>query len=230
MAIVSEKYKLAYFPIHKAANTSLKEMMYQIEYDRPFKAASEKREMKKRVHSFFAQTAAFSKEELKSLDGYWRFSVVRDPVQRIISCYTNRMDQWSKAFKKALENEERRETLLADGIEAYPSAEAFFLNLAAYRKNFVRVRRHTDLSSVFLGPDLNSFDGIYPIENLDQLKAELSERIGKPVEIPKTNRSRKSVTKFSPEALDALFEYAEPEYEFLSEFYSRQETERKLLS
>lgn len=217
MVMVSATHKLAFFPVPKVACTTLKRVIYRVENGHAFRM--DKHDGK--TIQLCYPTADFAQHQLDALQDHWKFAVVRDPAKRIISAYTNKIRAWSVRFSKALEQGNRRDALRADGIEAEPTLDAFLLNLAAYRRHFAPVRHHTDAHTVFLGNDLSAFDKVFRIEEMEDLRAELSRRLGHDVKFPKANPSTSRAEPQTQAARDALMEFVAPDYAFLSRFYPR---------
>ena len=217
MVMLSDKYRLAYFPVPKAACTTMKRVIYRLENDRPFKMAQH--DGKTIQRSF--PTQDFTPETCAGLGDHWKFAVIRDPARRIISAYNNKIRPWSNRIAAALDRPERGDALRADGIEPAPSIDAFLLNLHAYRRHFTPIRHHTDPHQVFLGTDLSAFDRIYRIEEMEVLRADLSQRVGREVVLPSANSSSRKDEPTSSAARDALMAFVDAEYDFLSDFYPR---------
>ncbi|WP_417271392.1 sulfotransferase family 2 domain-containing protein [Celeribacter sp.] len=227
MPMLSEKHRIAYFSVPKAACTSLKRAMYKIENGRSYRAFRRANNVDQTLQQAFP-SQPFDRSSMEGLDDYWTFTVVRDPATRVISAFHNKLSIWSRVFAAALADEARRDESIANGIEEKPTLERFILNIQAYRKAFTRVRRHTDMASVYLGNDLSVFSKVYPIERMKDVHADLEKRVGKTIKIPKANTSPKPKLELSPKAVNALLDYATPDYEFLAEFYSRQDAEKAL--
>jgi hypothetical protein len=217
MPILSRRHKIAYFPIPKAACTSLKMAMFSVEHDRSFTPSKGK----KSVHKVLPR-AGFTPGDFDDLEGFWKFAVVRDPASRIISAYNNRIVIWTKKIARMLENPAERERLLDDGILPHqPTLIEFCLRLEPYRRALKTIRLHTDPSQVFMGPDLAAYDRIYPIEELAQFEADMSQRLGRPFALPHSNKSGTVDLTMNEASTDALQRFTAPEYAYPAPFYPR---------
>lgn len=224
MVMRADKYGLAYFPVPKAACTTLKRVMHRLENGRPYHPVlHDGKNIQRRYPN-----EDFTPEIMASLSSHWKFTVIRDPARRIISAYNNKIGPWSVRIAEALQRPDRVEALRTDGIEAEPDIDAFILNLDAYRRNFADIRHHTDPHRVFLGDDLSVFDRIYRIEEMDLLRGELSRRSGGEVIFPKANSSSRRLEPTTPAARDALMAFVDPEYDFLADFYPRRASSHSL--
>ncbi len=215
MVMRSDKHKLAYFSVPKAACTTLKRVIFQVDEGRPFRMADQGGTA---LHRSFP-TQDYSASTMQGLGDHWKFTVIRDPARRILSAYNNKIGIWSARIARALKRPDRRDALLADGIEEHPSLDAFLLNIDAYRRHFKSIRHHTDLHQVFLGPDLSAFDQIYRIEEMEDLRQELSRRVGRNVKFPQANTSTTKAEPATQAARDALMDYVASDYAYLSRFY-----------
>jgi hypothetical protein len=214
---MSTRHKIAYFPVPKAACTSLKLAMFDIENGRRYRRKENER---LRIQLAYP-TASFVKYDLTGLDDYWKFAMVRDPVKRIISAYTNKFDRWTDLITQQIANPKVRDELLADGIlPEPPSLIEFSLRIEAYRKHSKPIRHHTEPFEKLLGPDLDFFDKVYCLENLQPFLEDISHRIGRPFEMPHSNASSTADRTMNDAATAALLAYTAPDYAYLSRFYT----------
>jgi chondroitin 4-sulfotransferase 11 len=77
---ILEKNKAIYIPIEKVANTSLKRAFYYIENNKVPKKIHVKNNFKN-----------VSKEKLLNYGDYFKFTFVRNPYDRLVSCYFNKI-------------------------------------------------------------------------------------------------------------------------------------------
>lgn len=214
MSVVLSNFKIVYMPIPKAACTSVKAALASVDPDCPL-TNEQIQQNSSIVHSFY-QTSRFRPHRWEQfLDGsWWRFAVVRDPLKRLLSVYTDRV-----IGRQELRNSPRlrkRSDLLVD-----PDPDFFFENLMEYIRNSSVVKHHALPSNLFIGPKPIAFDRIYKTDELNVLADDLSERLGQSIAIPRFNTSQTSlsVSDLSPKAVSVIRERLEPEYEHLSEFF-----------
>ena len=84
--------------------------------------------------------------------------------------------------------------------------------------------------SVFLGPDLSYFSRVYPIENISDLVAYLSQKVGKTLI---AGREQTGGRKIRFEDLDRgarlrLLQYVAPDYALLQGYYSPKPLDARL--
>lgn len=203
MVMILKPYGLAYFPIPKVANTTIKNGIREVVPGSEIIDNGNKR-MSARLREMTR--------------GMRRIVVVRDPVERAISGWANRV-----IHERDVERSSISRTLLTPfGLGPKPDADTFFLNLGKYMLANNRVRRHLLPQASYLGDDLSFFDEVYRIDELDRLNADLSTLIGKPVTFGRhqTGGPKLRFSDLSRPAAEALMRHLEPDYSLLSSFYS----------
>lgn len=174
MAVELRNHNIVYFPVPKTACTSLKMLFFQMNEGRIFEKYTKDGKLM-HIHNAAYGSPTFWDVDHKSFADMTRIAVIRDPIGRLLSAYSNRV-----RFHREL-SEARIDTDLAERLKIHPdpSPDEFFGNLEKYRILSNSIRHHTDLTSVFLGPNLAYFKKIYRIEELDKLTADLSGTLGK---------------------------------------------------
>lgn len=211
MPIALETPRVAYQALPKAACTSVKQALAQID---PGVALPHAGIGLKDAHDRYP-TVRFQPRAWQRLSGAWRFCVVRDPAKRMMSCYTDIVQR-----RDALRHSprlRRRGDLPLD-----PDANTFFANIAEYRARSSLVKHHALGAAIFLGPDLaRDYDRVFRTSELAELAAELSERSGQWVMMPRANRSEGGlcIHDLSGEAVDVIRPILEEEYALLSGYF-----------
>ncbi len=207
----SERLKIAYFPIPKCACTSLKNILYYLEFQEKFPQKVEK------IHRFWGQ----KKEEINSelLTEYFKFVVIRDPIKRFLSCYRNRI-----VYHKDLSKDKDRnvEQFRKFGLPKYPKLNFFVKHLEKYIMLSKNTKHHFDPQSQLLINDLNFYDFVCPIEEMEFLRRKLSEIAGEEVYFPQYQTGGPSITlkNLTKESLSKLIEFYAADYEILKKYYS----------
>jgi hypothetical protein len=88
--IINHHYKVIYFPIPKVASTTVKRVLHQ---PGDFQDPSIK------IHQIEFPTIKLS--EIKNFGDYKKFAIVRDPYDRMVSCYKDKIIRWYE-WKKQL--------------------------------------------------------------------------------------------------------------------------------
>ncbi len=230
MVVVSNTYRIAYFPIPKVACSSLKKAMHGLvkgtEYDDLRDGEN--------VHAIFP-TRPLKKSRLTSLKGYFKFAVIREPTQRILSAYSNKiltkdnLPDINKQFRTKLAERlvflSKYNTTEFRQLPVRPDVDTFVRLLELYNAKYTLIYGHTRPTSYFLGHDLSQFDRIYTLAELPQLKQDISVIIGRPWHIPRSNVTTKD-RKVSTDALsDAgfhqLMDYLADDYRLLADYFPK---------
>jgi hypothetical protein len=204
--------KIGYFPIPKVACTSIKEFMYEVEYHEPFKPKGKI----KHVHTYFQKR--FSGEKLESYN--FSFVVIRDPIKRFLSAYSNRVTHHKELSQEFILS---RFPQYAERLPFHnPSLQQFIDHIDTYMQ-IPPIQHHIEPVSVHLTAEqLQQFSNIYPIENISSLEADLSAVLDCDV---KFGRSQTGGRKFSLGELnlsqiETLLDFYAEDYQMLGEFYS----------
>lgn len=228
MAIVLENYGIAYFPIPKVACSSLKTALYELAFGKPFV----REDAGKSIHQIFP-TKPFSRREFQRLTGHFKFAVIRDPIDRILSAYSNKIaDQDNLTIlnrsirvklAEALVRFSRIDAKAYRSLEAKPHVDFFVKNIDLYNAKYPLIYGHTRPTSYYLGNDLSQFDRIYTISELPTLQKDISEIVGRDWEVKRENvsgsRSKASVADLSEEGFQALMNYLRADYGLLADYF-----------
>ena len=201
MVLVLRSAGLAYFPVPKCANSSIRQTLAALAEDE--------------ADLIRTWNAPMSPRMRRLARGCHRIAVVRDPVQRILSAYGDRVVGRGVVTRTTT----GRVAAWLGGLDPEPDIETFFDRFTRYRFLNDKIRRHTDLQRHYLGDDLDWFDRVYTLEETDRLAADLSERLGRPVTLP---RLKAEGPKFTPDDLaprhrDLLARYTAPDRALLAQ-------------
>lgn len=144
MPVISHPLHLVYFDIPKVACTSLKVLMWELDNGAPFRTRQEMTRLdrvRRRLGMDTAprvsgsihyvpgyQTWSFARVQTLDLpEGYDRITVLRDPIARISSAWTNKMSQDVFAARDEVED------LHNEGLSDAPGFGAFIDNFERYR-------------------------------------------------------------------------------------------------
>lgn len=208
MVVAIETRKIAYFPVPKAGCSSVKAALARIEDG---VAPSEADHAA--LHQRFP-TRRFRLARFRDYDGWWRFTVVRDPIRRLMSVYTDRVVK-----RKDLHSSRRMRH--QDVLPMDPDPDFFFLNLDAYRRTASVIQHHTMPASRFIGRYPSRFDKVFRTDDLQLLAKELSARSDEDIQIPRMNRSnvRLEFSDLNAATRDALRPGLAGEYALLERFF-----------
>lgn len=146
---ISHQHKLLYMPLPKSGCTTIKKLLWYMDSGFPVKGD---------IHNAF-YTEDFNNllqiltdDKVKS---YYKFCVVRDPVDRLISAYNHRV---------LVKGEIRDNPQIS--ITSDPPFFEFVNNLEKYRSIPV-IDHHVSPMCRWLGTDANYYDKIYKLRDID---------------------------------------------------------------
>lgn len=222
MPIRIDTFGLEYFWAPKVACTSVKMFLYEAEQGRPWDPEEWNGW---EVHRYWRMERGFDPEfETVTQADYgtpgdlWRFGIVRDPIKRILSAFSNRVE-YHRDIGGGMR---KRWQAFRSGLSTRPSLERFVMKYDEFRAFHSSIRHHTRPQSDFLGPDLGRLDAVYPIERLGDLHQELARRTGLTAPFPReqTGGRKYDVTDLSDRAYARLLEITKPEYDYLGGLYA----------
>lgn len=213
MAVVVDPHKLAYMPVPKAACSSVKAALAvvdpRVDHGREIFAADPTV-----VHRIYP-TLRFRRHRWVAYHDFFRFTVIRDPLQRLLSVYSDLvagrdMIRTARSFKRG-----------NPSLPSDPDPDFFFRHLDEYAALVSVIKHHALPQIVFTGPKLERFSKVYRTAEIDALAADLSELTGTMVKVPRMNRSRRALefSDLSPTGQAALRARLEPEYAHLAQHY-----------
>lgn len=241
MTLTLPAYRLAYTPIPKVACSSIKRAVYELMFGEPFSPSHLRVRLKGgRVHGVLP-SLPFDAGAFAKLEGFWTFAVIRDPAERILSVWADKVAGGktgprlavpaprnpvrNAALKLREARHRRRNAGTVGDLPLEPSLDDFVLHLDAYRAGFQVIEHHTQPMAWHLGPDLAAYDAVYRLNEIDALQQALSERVGRPVTIPHVNASKAKLKprldQLSDEAFTALMDRLASDYALLSRYFDR---------
>ncbi len=166
-------WSIGYQPVPLAASTAVKQALFLLATGYPFSDATSGGAAT--IHQYFEQRSA-------DVSGAWfRFTVVRNPIDRFVANYEACVVRARELSLEALCLGRPPKAAVRLGKLADPSLEAFAANFDAYLKFPSVARRFRPLASC-LAP-LGAFDAIYRIEDLDKLGRDMRERVNRPFDL-----------------------------------------------
>ncbi|MGH1414623.1 MAG: sulfotransferase family 2 domain-containing protein [Pelagimonas sp.] len=215
MVIAVEAHKLAYMALPKAGCSSVKEALAHLD---PSVEKPRKEDVTVYTWHDVYPTKRFRPHRFQDYADYWRFCVVRDPIKRLLSVYTNRVVQFGD-LRNSTKLREGRDWL--SDVSREPSPDEFFQNLDVYKRASSSIKHHAIEAWLFVGRDLGAYNKVYKTEDLGQLGYDLSLLTRQPVDMPRRNNSEMTldIADLQDKTIDAIRPFLDGEYAFLSEFY-----------
>lgn len=193
----------------KVACTSIKHSLYTATEGKKF--TREENEGKS-VHRYF-------KERLQDISGCeFRFVILRDPIKRFLSAYSNRV-----CFHKELSQDfiKHRFPDMEKDIPIFSPGLGQFIDHFDTYKKVGPIHHHCKPTSDWL-TDLSYFTHVYSFEQIKDAQTDLSNHMNTVVEFPRlqTGGRKIKLADLSQAQLDFLFDYYAKDYELLSDYYS----------
>ncbi len=203
--------RIAYMAVPKAACTTVKSMLATIDPD--LDESIDRNVDVQAAHAIYP-TQRFRPHRFAKTEGYYRFTVVRDPLKRLLSVYTNRV-----VDLKELHASPRLRA--QDELPLDPDPDTFFANLDTYREKSSSIRHHTMPVWLFTGSKLDVYTDVYRTGQIEELADILSGIAEHPVTIPHANKSSHSldIDDLKPATRDDIRERLAEEYSFLSGYF-----------
>jgi len=168
MAIHVTKFKMSFFNVPKCASSTLRHFFFEVENGFVFRSFTLNGK-KFGLNTLYGALPFEQAKEAVSEDS-WTATLVRDPMERVVSCYRNRVVA-HKVLEKAAPSK-----LVERGLSATPDLANFIERLEDYQAVSFPVLHHSRKLSHFLGDDPSFYHKIYGI---DALKSKLAEDVRK---------------------------------------------------
>lgn len=216
-AVELPEHKLVFFAAPKVASSSIKKMFFELFFDQPFEAINPDGSMY-RIHRDFSGSRRFHAVAQGKYDDWTKITLVRDPVERLLSAYSNKVVDVGMLSEKWLDPK-AAENL---GVKMNPPLYYFVRNLDKYRILSRSIWHHTDPFTCFLGHDLGYFDRVFSFMELPDLVDFVSNHTGKKAILPISTNSAKTKCSFSDlgiEAKKSLLTFCAGDYALLRDYY-----------
>ncbi|WP_226778982.1 sulfotransferase family 2 domain-containing protein [Oceaniglobus trochenteri] len=191
MPYVIPDRKIAVFFSPKGAGTTIRAAMFRAENGFPFRPYRvEGREMDE---NSICRNTKFSNVDHGALEGFERIAILRDPVRRFLSAYSNRVLHYRELSEKAVGRKLRQHGLAPD-----PDIDTFVDHIDEYRRVSRWIAHHTARQNRHLGNDPDHFHHVFRTEDLSAFTRHLSHRFAPQ---PAPPRLQTGGPKFRPEDL-----------------------------
>lgn len=211
------EHKLVFFAAPKVASSSIKRMFYEHSHGQPHPAKNSEGN-RFRIHRDYSPTRRFLSIPEGKYDDWTKITLVRDPVERLLSAYANRVVEM-KVLSEKFEDDSAFEKL---GVQKNPPIHTFVRNIDKYRILSRPVLHHTDPFTAFLGHDISYFDHVFTFNQLAELVDFVWAFTGKKAVLPKSTNSVKVKTKYEvlgSEGRKSLLNFCAGDYALLKDYY-----------
>ena len=207
--IINNYFKIGYVPTPKNACTSFKHVMFSMENNFKFKEYTiNGREF--HIHNFHKSYESKEFFENKEADLDFVFCIVRNPIDRIVSCYRNRVLRYGELSNTVYEKK-------------INSINEFIENLSDLQNNIPSIKHHTSSHCFYLGKKTNVYSHIFNINQIDKAIDFLSKVSKKNLNLPHLQKGDNNhITKddISKENLNFLEKEYEQDYKIFGEYFN----------
>jgi hypothetical protein len=171
MSVILDKFSFFYIPIPKVACTSIKLMFFELENGFPFKGymVNGKR---RHIHQYYG-SSLWENTPHKRVANFQRVTLVRDPVERFLSAYSNRV-----VHHKELSPEKTGPNFKNKGLEYNPGLDLFIERFEDYYDASGSIFHHMRPMVDFLGEEASYFSKVYNIKEINQFLVDIIEHVG----------------------------------------------------
>jgi len=169
LAVVDDDHKVLFVNIPKCSSSTIKNYFTYCLFDKDYGETVhfQHKNMYKVVK--WSQLGTIYKD-------YYKFSVYRDPIERVLSYYKKNIAEHSLVKEASGVN-------VSNNFPTKPGVLYAMRNFHDYRRLFTDFRHHTDTMTDYLGDNLDLYDRIYDISECDEIKNTLSEIYSKDIVI-----------------------------------------------
>lgn len=179
--ILPEK-KLAVFFSPKAAGTSVRAFLFELENGFPlqaFKVQGVLQDLTTLANRLVVNNR-FRLIDHAALAEFERIALVRDPVRRVLSAYSNRVVHF-----RELSEETAGPALAAAGLAPDPDIDLFMARILDYMRCSVSIARHLSRQESFLGKSKAHYAQVFRVEDMASFEAYMNEKFGTSHSVPR---------------------------------------------
>jgi hypothetical protein len=212
MAVRIDGLAVTYYPVPKSGTSSVKYALMALRE----KHGSVSADPDNAVHSHLS--TIWVDPFVPVYDGLGgKFTIVRDPLERLLSAYSSRILDADALRTRSLNTE----MLKGFGLPTNPDLDTFILNVEKYCACSWEIQFHVASPRHFVGSSLFLFEHVFKFEEMDKVGAFLSSVSGREVTMPRLQaaRARVSPSDLSPAALAMAMRFCRYDYGFLVDYY-----------
>lgn len=201
MTVSLERYRLLYVSAPKVACTSVKMAMFELENGFPFRDFHASGRLRHIHDPAIYPAMPFEQAQALARPGMLKVTLVRDPVRRLLSCYSNRVIHYRELSVKAL-----GEGAFSDDLPPDPDLATFLARLDDYRCVSASIRLHSEPMVHFLGRGASFYDHIFNISEISKFDELIREHTGQPFKSPRlqTGGPALGMDDLSPSQITAI--------------------------
>lgn len=145
----------------------------------------------------------------------FKFAVIRDPIDRLLSAYRHRVIDSHELSVEALKGDDHYTAFRRRQLKPEPEISEFIQNLERYRFDVYQIKHHTDPQVLFLGNDAKYYDRLFLFEELATMSAEIERATGAKIELRHEMRSKPLAITPQKADRDFLTKFYKDDYKLL---------------
>jgi hypothetical protein len=174
--------RLAVFFSPKAAGTSVRAFMFEVENGfalRDYSFQGRTVDVEAQANRLVVNNR-FRLVDHVAIAGFDRIALVRDPVRRLLSAYSNRVLHYRELSRDAA-----GPALEAAGLTPDPDFDLFMQNFPGYMRCSKSVARHFSAQDVFVGKKKDYFHSVFRVEDMPAFESFVNQRFGTSAKVPR---------------------------------------------
>lgn len=218
MVIAVDDFELAFIAVPNTAGTAVQSMLTQLAGTKP--TTDDDGPSNGARH-----WPRFREDRFNAYQGFFRFTLIRDPIQRLLSVYTELVQ----------DRDDLPLSLRVGGqhdVPMCPGPDFFFQNLAAYMGAVPIIKQHAMKQVVFTGTQLDRYDRVYRARELRLLRDDLNAMTGRNLTFTRPNRPKSTLdlNDLAPATQAAIRSHTEADYAAMSQWFKPPWKAEELLS
>jgi hypothetical protein len=216
MAVFNYEHRISYYPVPKVACSSLKLLFFRLENGFDFRNFRVNGQWNY-IHSILP-TEPFDVVKALDKENHFRVAVVRDPVDRFISCYRNRV-----CFHGDLDEGQLSPAAIAAGLVPRPSLSTFVDKLETYCEHVWQINHHCAPMVTYIGKDPSWYSYITNLQNIGSLVAKIQEIVGNDMSLDlpweQTDGPKLTRKELTPAELRKIERFYAEDYDIYGHFF-----------
>lgn len=206
--ILPEK-RLAVFFSPKAAGTSVRAFLFELENGFPLrshKVQGVRQDLTTLANRLLVNNR-FRLVDHAAIADHERIALVRDPVRRVLSAYSNRVVHYGELSQKAA-----GPALEAAGLQPDPDFDLFMAHILDYIRCSVSIARHFSRQESFLGKRKGYYTRVFRVEEMSEFEAYMNDRHGTACSVPRLQEGGPKLDfwSFSTETRRRVIDFVRP--------------------
>lgn len=158
-----------------------------------------------------SRNQVFRRVNHESIKDFDKFALIRDPVKRFLSGYSNRVIHYQE-----LSQEIAGEKLEKFELSPDPSLEVFIENFTKYCKASRTIGHHFSKQQVWLGTDISYYKKVFHLENVGEMTDYFAEKFNIEAAMPRfqTGGPKLAVGDLKAGLLDKILEIVSDDIAF----------------